>query len=190
VTIPGGRFAGGDPGAGADGDASPAGWAPQCDKERAMKLIVKPILFLSALAFVGAATAEPSFARAHSTDPMDWLIQHVCADAADEPVPADPYDGCPAGTHERRLELGDPLPYYRHDDPDEKRHHAFGFQRRDAYPLIDRHYGGVFSANDFDFDYFEPYGVMHPGDGDGFDFYRVAGGYVTGGGARDGGGYS
>jgi hypothetical protein len=46
------------------------------------------------------------------------------------------------------------------------------------------------SANDFDFDYFEPYGAMHPGDGDGFDLYRVANGYVTGGGTRDGGGYS
>ncbi len=65
-----------------------------------------------------------------------------------------------------------------------------GFQRRDAYPLVDRHYGGVFVANDFDFDYVEPYGVMHPGDGDGFDVYRVAKGWVTGGGTRDGSGYS
>ena len=48
----------------------------------------------------------------------------------------------------------------------------------------------MFAANDFDFDYFEPYGVTHPGDGDGFDVYRVAKGWVTGGGTRDGGGYS
>ena len=68
--------------------------------------------------------------------------------------------------------------------------HPLGFQRHDAYPIIDRRYGGVVSANDFDFDYSEPYGVMHPGDGDGYDVYRVANGWVTGGDTRDGGGYS
>ena len=31
---------------------------------------------------------------------------------------------------------------------------------------------------------------MHPGDGDGYDVYRVANGWVTGGDTRDGGGYS
>ena len=68
--------------------------------------------------------------------------------------------------------------------------HPLGFQRHDAYPIIDRRYGEVVSANDFDFDYSEPYGVMHPGDGDGYDVYRVANGWVTGGDTRDGGGYS
>jgi hypothetical protein len=155
-----------------------------------VKRIAGGILVLCALAFPGSALAEPTAARTHSTDPMDWIIQHVCAGAGDEPVSADPYDGCPAGTHERRLKLGDPLPYYRHDQPGGKNNHPFGYQRHDAYPLIDRHYGGVISANDYDFDYFEPYGVMHPGDGDGFDVYRAANGYVTGGGTRDGSGYS
>ena len=79
-------------------------------------------------------------------------------------------------------------PYYRHDEPD--RSHPLGFQRHDAYPIVDRRYGGVVSANDFDFDYSEPYGVMHPGDGDGYDVYRVAEGWATGGDTRDGGGYS
>jgi hypothetical protein len=132
--------------------------------------------------------AEPSAARAHSTDAMDWLIQHVCADASDKAAPVDPYGGCPAGTHERRLNINEPMPYYRYDEGD--RGHPLGFQRHDAYPVIDRHYGGVVSANDFDFDLFEPYGVMHPGDGDGYDVYRVANGWVTGGDTRDGGGYS
>lgn len=121
---------------------------------------------------------------------MDWLIQHVCADELNKPIAVDPYGGCPAGTHERRLAVGEDLPYYRHDQPGQNRDHPLGFQRHDAYPLVDRRYGGVFSANDFDFDYVEPYGVMHPGDGDGFDVYRVAKGWVTGGGTRDGGGYS
>ncbi len=131
---------------------------------------------------------EASAGRAHSTDPMDWLIQHVCADVRDEPTSVDPYGGCPAGTRDRRLNLNEPLPYYRHDVGDSG--HPLGFQRHDAYPIVDRRYGGVVSANDFDFDYSEPYGVMHPGDGDGYDVYRVANGWVSGGDTRDGGGYS
>jgi hypothetical protein len=133
----------------------------------------------------------PAEARPHSLDPLDWIIQHVCAaDLTDAPVSADPYDGCPSGSHERRMKVGDPMPYYRHDQPGANGNHPLGFQRRDAYPLIDRHYGGIVSANDFNFDYSEPYGQMHPGDGDGYDVYRVANGYVTGGDTRDGGGYS
>ena len=45
-----------------------------------------------------SAFPSPALARAHATDPWDWIIQHVCADASDRPVPADPYDGCPPGT--------------------------------------------------------------------------------------------
>jgi hypothetical protein len=148
---------------------------------------VRSVLLLGAVV-LGIGAAQAAAARPHSTDPMDWIIQHVCADAADKPIPADPYGGCPSGAHERRLKVGEPLPYYRHDEP--VKDHPLGYQRHDAYPLVDRHYGGVFSANDFDFDYIEPYGVMHPGDGDGFDVYRVAEGWVSGGGTRDGGGFS
>ena len=128
-----------------------------------------------------------ALAKAHSADPWDWIIQHVCADASDRPVAADPYDGCPAGTHERRLKLGDPMPYLRHDQPRPDLPH--GVQRHNSYPLADRRFGGLISANDMDFDYHEPYGVMHPGDGDGYDVYRVADGYVSGSGTRDASGY-
>jgi hypothetical protein len=139
---------------------------------------------------VGLVTGASGETRAHSTDPLDWMIQHVCADSADKPVPADPYDGCPDGTHERRLKIGDPMPYLRHDLPGRNGDHPHGYQRNDAYPLIDLHYGGVISANDFDFDYREPYGRFHPGDGDGGDIYRVWNDYATGGTTRDGAGYS
>lgn len=130
---------------------------------------------------------DSAHAREHSTDPWDWIIQHICADASDQPVAADPYDGCPDGTRERRLKLGDPMPYFRHDPPAPG--HPLGVQRHDSYPLVDRHYGGTVSANDMDFDYHEPYGRMHPGDGDGYDVYRVADGYVSGSGTRDASGY-
>ena len=79
------------------------------------------------------------------------------------------------------------MPYLRHDQPGPG--HPQGFLRRDSYPLADHHFGGVFSANDGDFDYREPYGPFHPGDGDGYDVYRVAEGYVSGSGTRDGGSY-
>ena len=146
--------------------------------------------FLTAFGGLALAAAEPNAAQAHSIDPMDWLIQHVCANAADKPVPADPYDGCPAGTHERRLKIGDPMPYLRHDMPGRNSSHPLGFQRHDAYPLVDLHDGGIFSANDYDFDYTTPYGRFEPGDGDGFDVYRVWRGYATAGDTRDGGGYT
>ena len=142
---------------------------------------------LAAAALCAFLAVGPAVARGHSTDPWDWIIQHVCADASDRPVPADPYDGCPSGTNERRLKLGDPMPYLRHDQPGPG--HPQGFLRRDSYPLADHHFGGVFSANDGDFDYREPYGTLHPGDGDGYDVYRVAEGYVSGSGTRDGGSY-
>ena len=134
-----------------------------------------------------ALMAWPGDGRTHSADPWDWVIQHVCADVSDHPVPADPYDGCPSGTQERRLKLGDPMPYLRHDQPNPG--HPHGLQRHDSYPLVDRHFGGVVSANDMNFDYHEPYGVMHPGDGDGYDVYRIAAGYVSGSGTRDAAGY-
>jgi len=120
---------------------------------------------------------------------MDWLIQHVCVDAANRPIAVDPYNGCPADLRERRLGLEDPMPYLRHDQPG-KNGHPNGFHRNDAHPMIDVHTRTTVAGNDFDFDYIQPYGTMHPGDGDGFDLYRVTNGYATGGGTRDGGGYS
>ena len=133
---------------------------------------------------------EPAHGRVHSADPLDWLIQHVCADGSDQPVSADPYDGCPSGTRERRLKLGDPMPYFRHSPPGRNGSHPLGVQRVDAYPLIDLRYGGVISANDFDYDFDGPYGHFKPGGGDGYDVYKVWNGYVSVSGTRDRNGYS
>ena len=142
---------------------------------------------MTALVFGPLLMVGSAGVRAHSTDPWDWVVQHVCADTSDHPVPADPYAGCPNGTHERRLKLGDPMPYLRHDQPNPR--HPQGVQRHDSYPLADRHFGGVVSADDFDFGYEASSRVIHPGGGDGYDVYRVADGYVSGSGTRDGFGY-
>ena len=126
--------------------------------------------------------------RSGAFDRTDGLAhQHVCADVRDEPTSVDPYGGCPAGTRDRRLNLNEPLPYYRHDVGDSG--HPLGFHDTTlSRSSIAARRGRL--GNDFDFDYSEPYGVMHSGDGDGYDVYRVANGWVSGGDTRDGGGYS
>jgi hypothetical protein len=149
-----------------------------------------PRLVATVMVLSIAAPSQFANARVHSTDPLDWMIQHVCVDMTHHPVAADPYFGCPAGATERRLKVDDLMPYLRHDQPGSNGDHPDGFQRHDAYPIRDLRYGGIVVANDFDFDYREPYGQMHPGDGDGYDVYRVARGWVTAGDTRDGSGYS
>jgi len=57
------------------------------------------------------------FRSPHSVDPMDWHIQHICADSANRPIAVDPYDGCGVGSSERRLQLDDPMPYLCRDQP-------------------------------------------------------------------------
>src|SRR5690348_3229150 len=54
--------------------------------------------------------------------PQDWLVQKVCADANDAPVPVDPYsssdpfgNGC-SGYTERDIRNADTVPYYRYVD--------------------------------------------------------------------------
>ena len=49
----------------------------------------------------GSATLPPEY---------DWLLKNVCADASNTPVPADPYYGCPSGTTERDIQIGELLP--------------------------------------------------------------------------------
>lgn len=149
---------------------------------KSLRPLIRASMAALSLLLPSAAESKP-----HSTDPWDWIIQHVCADSSDQPIPADPYGGCPAGTHERRLKLGDPMPYVRHDQPGPGR--LDGFHRHDSYPLVDRHFGGVVSANDREAGYHEPPGLMRPDVGVGYGEYRVADGYVSTGGTRDGGGY-
>jgi len=66
--------------------------------------LLLPVLFLSIvfpLKTAGSATLPPEY---------DWLLKNVCADASNTPVPADPYYGCPSGTTERDIQIGELLP--------------------------------------------------------------------------------
>ena len=143
-------------------------------------------LLLAAALFwpvVSATTANSS------TLPIeyDWLLKDVCADATNTPVAADPYYGCPAGTTERDIQVGEPLPYINHDQPQVG--HPDGFQRHDAYPVIDST-GNPLVVNALDFGYDRPYGTFEAGDGDGYDLYRIRNGWFSAAATRDGGGYS
>jgi len=121
---------------------------------------------------------------------MDWLIQHVCVDSDDRPIAMDPYMGCPANSKERRLKIGDLMPYMRHDQPAPNGAHPNGFQRHDSYPIKDLRYGGMAIANDFDFAFENPYAEMYLQDGNGYDLYYVEDGWASAGSTQDGGGYS
>ena len=117
----------------------------------------------------------------------DWITKDVCADASNQPVAADPYDGCPAGTTERDIQIGEALPYLNHDQP--YTGHPDGYQRHDAYPVLDKS-GNPLIVVEMDFGYDRPYGTFEAGDGDGYDLYSINNGWVSAGGTRDGGGYS
>ena len=66
----------------------------------------------------------------------DWITKDVCADASNQLATADPYDGCPAGTTQRDIQIGEALPYLNHDQP--YTGHPDGYQRHDAYPVLDK----------------------------------------------------
>lgn len=117
----------------------------------------------------------------------DWLLKNVCADASNRPVAADPYYGCPAGTTERDIQIGEPLPYVNHDQP--QAGHPDGYQRRDSYPVLDKS-GNPLAVNAMDFGYDRPYGTFEAGDGDGYDLLTIRNGWASASETRDGGGYS
>lgn len=150
-----------------------------------MRSILRVLLF----AVVFPCVLSPVKTAHASTLPAeyDWLIKDVCADASNTPVPTDPYYGCPAGTTERDIQVGEPLPYINHDQP--QAGHPDGYQRRDAYPVIDKT-GNPLIVNAMDFGYDRPYGTFEAGDGDGYDLYTIRNGWVSAAGTRDGGGYS
>ena len=103
----------------------------------------------------------------------DWLLKNVCADASNRPVAADPYYGCPAGTTERDIQIGEPPPYVNHDQP--QAGHPDGYQRRDSYPVLDKS-GNPLAVNAMDFGYDRPYGTFEAGDGDGYDLLTIRNG--------------
>ena len=107
----------------------------------------------------------------------DYLIQKVCVDAGGTVLIADPWQP-PAGSTVRNLDIGEKLPYFKHDQPMPGL--PSGYQRHDSYPALDAA-GNEIIINPFD------YGD-HPGNG--VDVYRIMDGWASVAETQDGGGFS
>ena len=124
----------------------------------------------------GKSQAAAVATYANSQNALDWIIKSICVDSSDRPVPADPYYDCPVGTTLRKIQLGDPLPYYNFDQG--------GGQRSDAYPVLDKNFQPLYMQT-FDFAPFNEFSTT----ADGFDYYTFRDGWFSAPGTRDGGGY-
>jgi hypothetical protein len=142
---------------------------------------------ITVVVVISCSAVAPVLCTATTPVGSDWITKDVCVDNSNQPVAADPYGGCPAGTTQRDIAEGEKLPYINHDQPDAS--HPKGYQRHDAYPVSDLS-GNPLVVNELDFDYDQPYGTFRAGDGDGYDLYRVRNGWVSAAQTRDGAGYS
>jgi hypothetical protein len=113
---------------------------------------------------------------------IDLLIQKVCVDPGDKVLPVDPL-GCRDPDRLRPLRVGEALPYHHHDQP--MPGHPLGLQQKDSYPILDLE-GRVLVVNPFDY---APFAGFEPAR-DGYDIYRVEGGWASAGETRDAGGFS
>lgn len=121
--------------------------------------------------------AVSSVGNLNQSDPMTWLVKTVCTDANDNPLPDDPYNGCPDSMI-RKLRVGESLPYYNKDDFD---------SQWNNYPIAAAD-GTQYVAN------IRQFGTDHVfRSQDQFDVYRVdpgGDGWVSVSNTRDGGGYN
>ncbi|MGO9006967.1 MAG: hypothetical protein ACLQIQ_13885 [Beijerinckiaceae bacterium] len=141
------------------------------------KTILTLCLISIGLGAVVSAYADSSPAQlADSGVVTDWVVKDICANASNQPVPADPYYTCPAGTKRRKIQPGDPLPYYNFDQG--------GTQGAEAYPLLDAQ-GNPLYVHAIEN---SPYNQFHL-IGDGYDFYSVDSQWLSIPGTRDNGGY-
>lgn len=108
---------------------------------------------------------------------LDYLVQDVCVLGDGGLLSVDPFPGCPAGTIQRDLLPSEPLPYFRHDQPDQN--NPFGFQRHDSYPL--RSDGVTRYVHTFDF---APFNEFNPAR-DGYDVVEADGQWAAIVGTRD-----
>lgn len=108
----------------------------------------------------------------------DWLVKDVCVDNQSRLLVYDPYYECPSGASRRKIQAGEPLPYFNHDMPN--------LNENASYPLINADGTSIYvSIHDWN-----PFGVFSLNSwSDGFDVYAVKNGWVQFTETRDGGGY-
>lgn len=129
-------------------------------------------------------------ALAQSTE-LPYMVQEVCVDKAGAVQRIDPYF-CPKGDTLRPLQIGEPLPYHKHNQvephdptaPEQGDDKDGDFEQHDSYPVRALN-GTVLSIDPFDF---EPDRFRAPLDG--YDVYRVDDGWTSVEETRDSGGFS
>ncbi len=133
---------------------------------RRAALLAAPLAALLAAGSVrtqaAAQDAPPGWAAA-----WDFMVQEVCTDAADHPVPgATPLDGAEACPRRRKLQVDERLPYHKRDWPGtaDREAHPDGYQQSDSIPI--RTSLGLASLQTYDFgDLPRRFGTLDQGDG-------------------------
>jgi hypothetical protein len=149
---------------------------------RAISDFSKPLAIVAATLLLGGAT--PGAAALGETPKqalsgaMDYMVQAVCIDGGGRVQRLSPLD--PACTRTRKLNVGELLPYHKHDWPSRANADAFpqGMQRADSVPLWHPQLGLV-AFTTFDWgDGVRRFGVYDGVNGDGGGLVADEGGFV------------
>ncbi len=125
------------------------------------------------VAVVLGLLALPPTARAGEAAPPGWepawgfLVESVCADAQDRPlIGVSPLDGPARCARQRKLGIGEPLPYRRRDWADlaDRGRYPDGYQQSDSVPVRTAFGLAVVQATDFG-DPPRRFGQFEAGDG-------------------------
>jgi len=123
---------------------------------------------VSCAALSSACVAQPQpNAFASSSRATDWLAKSVCADDSDRATSADPYYACPAGTHLRKIKIGEAPPYHNMV--------LAGNMWTDSFILSDSQGRPLYFRT---FDWGPSFGHFS-NNVDGFDSYAIDGRYVA-----------
>ncbi len=147
--------------------------------------------FIAIVLAVGAF-ALPSPSRAQAVPPVwreawGFLVEDVCTDGSDHPLPgASPLDGGGACSRQRKLRVGERLPYHKQDWPGDadRDTHPEGYQRSDSFPVPSTL--GPAVVQDYDFGD-EPRAFGRFDDGDGGQVAFLGAGTASFGITEDGG---
>ncbi len=170
------------PGTGRDGDGAlglvqayrmPDDWWMPCPPGRSRAtllalLVALPPLGLSSASF--SQTIPPSWRNT-----WDFLVQAVCTDGNDRPLPGtSPLDGPAACPRQRKLGFGEPLPYYKRDWPgvDDREQNPGGYQQSDSVPVQTSLGPAVVQTYDFG-DASRSFGQFDNGDGGQVAFFST-----------------
>ncbi len=127
---------------------------------------------LSCLLLATPLLISPPEAQAQNVPPAwheawNFLVENVCVDAAHQVLPGvSPLDEASACPHQRKLAIGERLPYHKRDWPglNDRTTHPDGYQQSDSFPVSTRFGLAVIQTYDFG-DSPRAFGQFDQGDG-------------------------